>query len=81
MSAKKWWTNWWNKIINDTNGNDGWILQAEFLKKVVTTVDKYTSTLGYEILNEPQIHNIDQWEKIGEYNTYNTYITNKLKES
>ena len=77
MSAKKWWTNWWNRSINDTNGNDGWILQAEFLKKVVTTVDKYTSTLGYEILNEPQIHNIDQWEKIGEYNTY---ITNKLRE-
>jgi hypothetical protein len=77
-SAEKWWTDWWNRSITDTNGNDGWMLQTEFLKKVVNTVDNHKSTLGYEILNEPQVHHIDQWDKIGEYNTF---ITNKLRET
>jgi hypothetical protein len=76
-SAQKWWTNWWNRSIADTSGNDGWILQAEFLKKVVNAVDNNTSTLGYEILNEPQIHHKDQWDKVGKYNTF---ITDKLRE-
>jgi hypothetical protein len=76
-TAQLWWTNWWNRSITDTNGNDGWILQAEFLKKVVNAVNNHTSTLGYEILNEPQIHNVDQWDKIG---NYNTFITNELRE-
>jgi hypothetical protein len=76
-SAQKWWTNWWNRSITDTSGNDGWMLQAEFLAKVVNTVDNHTSTLGYEILNEPQIHHIDQWDKVGKYNTF---ITDKLRE-
>jgi hypothetical protein len=76
-SAQKWWTSWWNRSITDTNGNDGWILQAEFLKKVVNAVDNNTSTLGYEILNEPQIHHKDQWDKVGKYNTF---ITDKLRE-
>jgi hypothetical protein len=76
-SAQKWWTNWWNRSITDTNGNDGWILQADFLKKVVNAVDNNTSTLGYEILNEPQVHHKDQWDKVGKYNTF---ITDKLRE-
>src|SRR5918994_2713218 len=76
-SAQKWWTNWWNRSITDTSGNDGWILQAEFLKKVLNTVDNNTSTLGYEIHNEPQVHHKDQWDKVGKYNTF---ITDKLRE-
>ena len=48
-SARIWWTNWWNNTFT-YNGTDGWSLQADFLKKVVTTVDKHPSTLGYEIL-------------------------------
>jgi hypothetical protein len=43
---------------------------AEFLKKIVSVVDKHTSTVGYGILNEPQIHNDKQWKKVGEFNTY-----------
>ncbi len=68
-SAKTWWTNWWNDIIT-VNGTDGWRLQADFFKKIVNTVDKHPSTLGYEILSEPQVHNADQWTKIGKYNTF-----------
>jgi Cellulase (glycosyl hydrolase family 5) len=68
--AKVWWTDWWNRSIKDGNGNDGWILQLGFLKKIINTVNKHNSTIGYEILNEPQIYSVDQWEKIGKYNTF-----------
>lgn len=76
-SAQMWWTNWWDRSIKSTNGTDGWTLQAEFLRKLADTVDKHTSTLGYEILSEPQIHNRDQWSKIGKYNNF---MTNELRK-
>src|SRR5215217_1190167 len=76
QTAKVWWTDWWNRSTKYANGSDGWTLLADFLKKIVTTVDAHPSTLGYEILSEPQVHNIDQWEKIG---NFNTFITNELR--
>ena len=69
-SSKVWWTRWWDRSINDADGTDGWNLMAEYLKKIVNTVDNHPSTLGYEILNEPQIHSDKQWEKVGEFNTF-----------
>jgi hypothetical protein len=71
-SAQLWWTKWWDRGIKSTDGIDGWTLQAEFLRKIVETVDDHSSTLGYEILSEPQIHNKDQWAKIGKYNNFMT---------
>ena len=68
--SKAWWTNWWNRSIKDSSGTDGWTLLADFLKKIVNTVDKHPSTLGYEILSEPQVHSTDQWSKIGQFNTF-----------
>jgi len=76
-AAEKWWTNWWNRAIKSVNGTDGWRLQADFLRTVVKTVDKHKSTLGYEILSEPQVHNRNQWTKIGKYNTF---MTNELRK-
>jgi hypothetical protein len=75
-AAQLWWTDWWNRSVKDVNGRDGWTLLADFLKKIVSTVDSHPSTLGYEILSEPQVHNVDQWEKIG---NFNTLITNELR--
>jgi len=76
-SAIKWWTKWWNHTLTDNRGIDGWILQIGFLKKVIETVENHRSTLGYEILNEPQIQSADQWEKIG---MYNTFVANELRK-
>ena len=76
-SASKWWTKWWNRNITDDRGIDGWTLQVAFLKKIIKTVESHRSTLGYEILNEPQIHSVDQWEKIGKYNTF---VANELRK-
>ena len=69
-SAKIWWTEWWERSIGDADGTDGWNLMSDFLKKIVNTVDNHSSTLGYEILNEPQIHDDNQWEKVGEFNSF-----------
>jgi len=77
VPAKLWWTDWWNRAVKDANGTDGWTLQAQFLEKIVNTLDSHKSTLGYEILSEPQVHNADQWEKIGQYNTF---IVNELRK-
>ncbi|MGB8172280.1 MAG: cellulase family glycosylhydrolase, partial [Nitrososphaeraceae archaeon] len=79
-AAEAWWTNWWDRAIKSVNGTDGWRLQAEFLKKIVKTVDKHPSTLGYEILSEPQVHNKNQWTKIGKYNTFMTKELRKLTD-
>jgi hypothetical protein len=76
VAARTWWNNWWNRAIKDASGVDGWTLQANFLKKIVSTVDSHPSTLGYEILSEPQVHSITQWSKIG---TYNTFMVNQLR--
>jgi hypothetical protein len=76
-SAELWWTDWWNRSIKDVNGNDGWALQAQFLTTLVRTLDGYDSTLGYEILSEPQIHSDDQWEMVG---VFNTFIVSELRK-
>jgi hypothetical protein len=73
---KLWWANWLTRSIKDSNGNDGWTLQADFMKKIVNAVDKHTSTLGYEIINEPHVYTIDGWQKVG---NYNSFITDQLR--
>ena len=76
-SAKIWWSDWWDRSVKDVNGNDGWSLLADFLKKVIVrTVDSHRSTLGYEMLSEPQIHSDNQWAKVGEFNSF---ISNELR--
>jgi hypothetical protein len=77
QSAKIWWSGWWDRSVKDVNGKDGWSLLADFLKRVVVrTVDSHRSTLGYEMLSEPQINSDNQWEKVGEFNSF---ITNELR--
>jgi hypothetical protein len=79
-SAQVWWDKWWERTIKDTYGNDGWVLQTNFLKRIIQAVDKHSSTLGYEILNEPQIHKDSQWSKVGSYNSFMVDELRKLTE-
>lgn len=60
----------WNRSIEGSDGTDGWAQMLEFLKRIVNTLDNHPSTLGYEILNEPQIHEDKQWRKVGKFNTF-----------
>ena len=70
--AQKFWADWWDRSVKGNDGKDGWTLMAEFLKKIVLTVDNHSSTLGYEILSEPHVDKIDQWSKIGKFNSFMT---------
>ena len=74
--AKLWWSNFWDGSIKDAQGKDAWTLLADFWKKVVTKLDGHPSTFGYEILSEPHVESSDQWEKIG---NFNSFITDELR--
>ena len=69
-SAQQFWKHWWDRSVKGNDGKDGWTLMAEFLKKIVLTVDNHSSTLGYEILSEPHVDNKGQWSKIGKFNSF-----------
>ena len=68
--AKLFWSDWWNRSVKDNQGRDGWNLMADFLKKIVNVVDTHPSTTGYEILSEPHVSTVDEWSKIGKFNTF-----------
>jgi polyhydroxyalkanoate synthesis regulator phasin len=75
-AAQVFWADWWDRSVKDNQGRDGWTLMAEFLKEIVLAVDNHPSTLGYEILSEPHVHNKGQWSKIGKFNSF---ITTELR--
>jgi len=63
---------WTDFLANNIviNGKKIWDVQAEFIAKVINKVDKYTSVTGYEILNEPHIFDVSQYDDLGNYHTY-----------
>ena len=71
-AAQLFWKDWWNRSVKDKQGNDGWTLMADYLKKIVLAVDNHSSTLGYEILSEPHVDTKHQWTKIGKFNSFIT---------
>ena len=71
-AAQEFWADWWDRSVKGDDGKDGWTLMAEFLKKIVLTVDNHSSTLGYEILSEPHVDNQGHWSKIGKFNSFIT---------
>jgi len=71
-SAKLWWSNFWDRSVKDGQGNDAWKLLSDFQKKIVTKLDGHNSTAGYEILSEPHVESVDQWAKIGNFNSFMT---------
>lgn len=75
-AAAVWWERWWDRKVTDINGTDGWTLLSQFLKGLAKEVDSHPSTVGYEILSEPQVHNSSQWKKIGKFNSF---ITSELR--
>ena len=76
-AAQSFWKDWWDRSVKDNDGKDGWTQMADFLKKIVLVVDNHSSTLGYEILSEPHVDNVDQWSKIGKFNSF---ITKELRD-
>lgn len=63
----------WEALLSNTLVIDGkkiWDVQWDFMSKVINKVDGYSSVAGYEILNEPHLWSKDQYDKLGNYNTY-----------
>jgi hypothetical protein len=73
--AKVFFSDFLNNTVS-YNGISAWDLQAQFMNKVIAQVDKYTSVLGYEIINEPTLYDYSQYQKIG---NYHTYIAQKIR--
>jgi hypothetical protein len=70
LDLRNFWNNWWDRKLVTVNGKDGWNTQLEYLEKVVNQVKDNKSTFGFEILNEPQVHRLGDFEKVGDYHNY-----------
>lgn len=70
QELKKFWNGWWDKKLESTEGKDGWDAQLEFILGVIKRVKNKNSTLGFEILNEPQVFRQVDFRKVGNYHDY-----------
>jgi hypothetical protein len=68
-SIRDFWNRWWNRQIKNTEGIDGWDAQVEYLK-IVNQLKDRKSTLGFEILNEPEVFSLSHYRKVGHYHDY-----------
>ena len=68
--VRKFWNRWWDRQLNTTEGKDGWDAQLEFIIRVIERVKNKSSTLGFEILNEPQVFRQADFRKVGNYHDY-----------
>ncbi len=68
--VEKFWNNWWDRNIKSLAEEDGWDLQAEFFRKIIETVNDKTSTIGFELLNEPQVFRHRDFKKVSKFHDY-----------
>jgi len=67
---KDFWKRWWNRKITNNDNIDGWEAQISFVKEVMNYLNNKKSTFGFEVLNEPQVYNALDYDKVGRYHTY-----------
>jgi hypothetical protein len=67
---RNFWNNWWDRKFVAVDGKDGWDTQFDYLEKIVKRVKDNKSTLGFEILNEPQVHRWNDFKIVGNYHKY-----------
>ena len=54
--VKAFWRDFWDRsVTHDVTGTDMWSDMADFLDVVAAAVDGYSSTWGYEFINEPWV--------------------------
>jgi hypothetical protein len=66
----KFWNDWWDRKIKNSELKDGWEMQLEFLQTVIERVNHKKSTFGFEILNEPQVFRQKDFKIVGNYHYY-----------
>jgi hypothetical protein len=64
---ENFWNNWWERKLKTVDGKDGWDKQSEYLEQVIRRVKDKKSTLGFEILNEPQVFRQGDFKIVGNY--------------
>ena len=74
---EKFWNGWWDRAIKSFDGGDGWDLQMDFFQRVIETVNNKTSTIGFELLNEPQVFRHSDFKKVS---SYHDNLLNKIAE-
>lgn len=67
---KDFWKKWWNRKVINRDNVDGWEAQISFIKEIVAYLNNKKSTCGFEILNEPQVYHILDYNKIGHYHNF-----------
>lgn len=70
QELEKFWNGWWDRKLKTAEEKDGWDAQLEFLTAVIKRVKNKNSTLGFEILNEPQVFRQADFRKVGNYCDY-----------
>jgi hypothetical protein len=63
----------WNAFLGNSysiNGQKIWDVQFSFFSKVINKVKGFSSTAGFEILNEPHLFKQADYDKLGNYNTW-----------
>src|SRR5215467_7563082 len=64
------WNKWWNRDIKTVDDRDGWDAQLDYLTTVVKYLNNRRSTVGFEILNEPEIFKLAHYRQVGRYHSY-----------
>lgn len=70
QELEKFWNGWWNRELRTTEEKDGWDAQLQFILEVIKRVKNKNSTMGFEILNEPQVFRQSDFRKVGNYHDY-----------
>lgn len=66
------------KIIIDKKNKNAVELQLEFLCTIINKIKNNKSTVGFEILNEPQIFRQSEFKKVSDYHTFMVENLGKL---
>lgn len=64
------WNKWWDRKVVNSENRDGWELQRDLLQRVISKMNNKKSTLGFEILNEPQVYRNSDFTKVSWYHNF-----------
>ena len=67
---RKFWNGWWDRELKTKDGQDAWDAQLDFILEIIKKVKNKRSTIGFEILNEPQVCRQIDFRKVGNYHDY-----------
>jgi hypothetical protein len=67
---RKFWNQWWDRKLVNNENKDGWETQLDLLRTVIIKLNNKKSTLGFEILNEPQVFRSPDFKKVSRYHNF-----------